>query len=350
MMHKEKILVCYNSPVSVYEVYSGKPKNEVLQSDDMSETGFMKEIGLIETSLRKYFENVVTLAIDKNIQHTIDHLKEIAPDAVLNLVESVEGIASFEAYHAGIYELLGIAYTGNTPQCLGNCLHKERAKHLLKSYQISVPASMIWKVHHKSNKKTFNLRFPVIAKLLKEDASIGISERSVIYNYEELEKHIKFLIRNYRQDILIEEYIEGREFNIGILGTEALPISEISFEGLPQGFPKIVTYEGKWIPESVYYKNTVPVCPADVTPELKVKLEETALRAFNALGCRDYARVDIRLNDNGQPFVIEVNPNPDISTDAGFTRASGVAGYPFDLMLKKIVEFALERKQGYQAA
>jgi D-alanine-D-alanine ligase len=124
-----------------------------------------------------------------------------------------------------------------------------------------------------------------------------------------------------------------------------MPVSEIKFDGLPEGLPKIVTYEGKWMAESVYYKNTVPKCPADLSSGLKTQVEQTALNAYNALECRDYARVDIRVNKEGVPFVIEINPNPDISTDSGFARAASAAGLSYAELLLTISHFALERKK-----
>ena len=124
-----------------------------------------------------------------------------------------------------------------------------------------------------------------------------------------------------------------------------MPISEIRFDGLPDELPKIITYEAKWSPESVYYKNTVPTCPAPLDDLLKEKIEKMAKEAFDALDCRDYARVDIRLNAKNIPYVIEVNPNPDISPDAGFIRSAGTAGISYEEVLYKLTNMALTRRQ-----
>jgi D-alanine-D-alanine ligase len=266
---------------------------------------------------------------------------------VFNLVESVEGIAEYEIYHAGLYDLLKLPYTGNTPQCLGNCLHKYRAKHILNANGILVPHAVTLSPGA-DIAATHRLHYPLITKLLKEDASIGISEHSVVHNETELQQQLKFLFESYRQSAIVEEFIEGREFNIGILDTTILPVSEISFEGLPVHFPKIVTYEGKWIQESLYYKHTTPLCPAPIDAEMTQKLHRVALSAYKAMDCRDYARVDVRVDVHGAPYVIEVNPNPDISTDAGFTRAASKIGIDYDALIKRIAEFAVGR--AYQAA
>jgi D-alanine-D-alanine ligase len=165
-----------------------------------------------------------------------------------------------------------------------------------------------------------------------------------VKNLDSLNNHIQFLKSTYRQDILVEEYIDGRELNIAVLGDRTLPVSEIKFDGLPKGLPKIVTYDGKWIADSVYYENTKPSCPAMLDPDLKIEIEKTALLAFKAMECRDYARVDIRLNKKNVPFVIEVNPNPDISMDSGFARAAAAADINYSNLLFTIAGFALARK------
>ena len=148
----------------------------------------------------------------------------------------------------------------------------------------------------------------------------------------------------YKQDMIAEEYIDGRELNVAILGHKSLPISEIEFKGLPADLPKIVTYEGKWMADSVYYENTKPKCPAKLNARTKKRIEALAHQAYKALGCRDYARIDIRLDENGIPFVIEVNPNPDISSDSGFARAAAADGMSHAELLFTIVNFALSRR------
>ena len=185
----------------------------------------------------------------------------------------------------------------------------------------------------------------MILKLMNEDASIGISEFSVVKNYTELRKQFSFLVETYNKDIILEEYIHGRELNVAILGGRVLPISEINFTGLPEEFPKIVTYDGKWTEGSVYYNYTKPVCPAPLGDRIKKKIEITALASYDALNCRDYARVDIRLSNDGMPYVIEVNPNPDISSDSGFARAAAADGISYDDLLYTIANFALIRKK-----
>jgi D-alanine-D-alanine ligase len=338
-----RILICYNSPVSLFSVYSGKPADGGKVMDDLSEVSFAKEINKVLNTLKKNFSDVKTFSITRDINSTIEFIKEYSPDVIFNFVESVEGIASFEFSMAALFELLGYQFTGNPPTTLGNCLNKERTKNILRSFGIRTPASRI--LQNTGTIKTLKgMKYPVILKLLNEDASIGISELSVVNNNIELQKHLKFLHDTYHQDVLAEEYIEGRELNVAILGDRVLPVSEIRFDGLPDNYPRIVTYEGKWMAESIYYRHTKPDCPAKLDSELEEKVRKTAIDAFNAMNCRDYARVDIRTDKDGIPFVIEVNPNPDISQDSGFVRAAAVAGISYPELLNTIAGFVIARK------
>lgn len=343
MKQNKKILITYNAPVSIYSIYTGKPGTIDTDKKDLSEKGFAAEIKYIKSSLSNYYDVVETLAVTKNIESTIYKIYEFEPDVIYNFVESIEGIASYEYCIAGIYELLGYEYTGNTPQTLGNCLNKSITKNILRAFNINTPKSIIISNTNDLKDGEFPIEFPVIIKLLKEDASIGISEFSVVNNFKMLNKQIEFLFNTYKSEIIIEEYIEGRELNVAVLGNTLLPISEISFKGLPKDLPKIVTYESKWIDDSVYYNNTKSICPAKLNGQLMKLVEEVATKAINALNCRDYARVDIRLSNDNIPYVIEINPNPDISVDSGFSRAAKYHGLTHGQLLYKISEFALNR-------
>ncbi|MDP3831414.1 MAG: D-alanine--D-alanine ligase, partial [Ignavibacteriaceae bacterium] len=176
-----KIVVCFNSPVSIYSLYTGKENNDTnAVVEDLSEKSFAQEIDIIVSSLKNYFSRVEVLPIDRNINITFNKLNVLSPDIIFNFVESVEGISSFESYNAGVYELMDIPYTGNRPQTLANCLNKAFTKHILKAFDIKTPSYIICKDDNDLSNQNFNLNFPVIIKLLKEDASIGISENSVV--------------------------------------------------------------------------------------------------------------------------------------------------------------------------
>ena len=340
---EQKVLICYNEPTRYYDNYVGKNVSDIKDNVDLSEREFLKQINMIKKSLSKKYMSVETLPVNSDIKTAMKKILHYSPDLIFNFVESVEGNSNLESYVAGLFDLMEIPYTGNGPISLGNCLVKSRTKQILQSHGVRTPKHMIAHVNQFPEKNNFLLKFPVILKLAREDASIGISELSVVNNFEALKERLEYLFNSFNQEVLIEEYIDGRELNVAILGDQILPISEIRFDGLPEEFPKIVTYEAKWSPESVYFKNTVPRCPAPLEDSLRQKIEKMALEAFDALECRDYARVDIRLNQRNVPYVIEVNPNPDISPDTGFVRSAAAAGIGYDELLFKISTFALKR-------
>lgn len=343
MTNDLSVSVCYNEPVSAYDNYLGKDifNGEVL--NDLSEKGFFSGLNVIKESLEVNFKIKDFIPFGIDIPCVIEKIKESKPDLIFNFVESVNGKASFESCAAGLFELLEIRYTGNPPLTLGNCLDKAKTKRILTSLNIPTPDFLIVDYKASITRSKLKLKFPLIVKLLAEDASIGISEFSVVRNFNQLTDRINFLFKNFKQSVIVEKYINGREFNVAILDGEPLPISEISFKKLPKKFPKIVTYEGKWAEESDYFKSTIPVCPAKISNKTKTSIIKTALHAYEALDCRDYARVDIRLDSKNKPYVIEVNPNPDISLDSGFVRSAKAAGIDYPELLKKIAYAALSR-------
>jgi D-alanine-D-alanine ligase len=169
----------------------------------------------------------------------------------------------------------------------------------------------------------------------------------VVENVSDLKKRVRYIFQEFDQPALVEEYIEGRELNVGLLGYKkpiVLPISEIDFSGLTKDMRRIVSYDAKWMQGTVAYTGTKGVCPAKLAPEIEARLKDISLRCFRIFGLRDYARVDFRLRPgDDEPYVLEVNPNPDISDDAGFARSARTYGLSFDQTVAKIVESALER-------
>lgn len=340
-----KILICYNEPVKYYNNYLGKELSSEEDNIDLSETEFLKTVEIIKKSLHKRYKQVSTLGFTGNIPLVMSKLQNYSPDLIFNFVESVEGNSYYESYAAGLFDILGMDYTGNMPTCLSNCLIKSRTKVILESHGITSPDYYIANYKEKfPPEDKFGLSFPVILKLASEDASIGISEFSVAKDYRSMAERVDYLFKKFNQTVIIEEYIDGREINVAILGGTIMPISEIVFDGLPKNLPKIITYEAKWSPNSVYYKHTTPKCPAKLDSVLRKKIEKLAIDSYNALECRDYARVDIRISKRNVPYVIEVNPNPDISPDSGFVRSAAAFGLSYNKLLYKLADIAMERK------
>jgi D-alanine-D-alanine ligase len=283
--------------------------------------------------------------VDGNIARLIEFLTSEEPDVIFNLCESVGNVAIHEMHIAGIYELLGIPYTGSDALTLGTALNKTRVKEILLHNGLPTPRFQLFRSPVKISLEE-SMKFPLIVKPSREDASIGIEPSSIVSNVNELRKRVRYVIEEFDQPALVEEYIDGRELNVAILGNRKpaiFPISEIDMSTLPKAFPRIITYNAKWMKGTEEYLHTKGVCPALLTPELETEIKAMALTAFELIGCRDYARIDFRLSKDHQPYILEVNPNPDISDDAGFARSAMAAGLTFDDLAGKIVECALER-------
>jgi D-alanine-D-alanine ligase len=192
-----------------------------------------------------------------------------------------------------------------------------------------------------------DLNYPLIAKPSSEDASLGITKDSVIENFDRLAVRVEELQKKYRQPVLVEEFIEGREFNISILGGDSpdiLPVSEISFAALEEGQPHITTYEAKWLPDHPLFEKTPPVCPAEIDRHLEQRLRETALRVFMVLQGRDYGRVDVRVDSAQNIYVLEYNPNPDISAGAGFANAARASGLTYTETIGYIINQTIKER------
>jgi D-alanine-D-alanine ligase len=190
----------------------------------------------------------------------------------------------------------------------------------------------------------------MIVKPMREDASIGITNESVVTNRNDLKRRVEYVLDEHDQPALIEEYIEGREINVSVVGNDELitfPVAEIDFSGLPSDYPKIVSYNSKWMYKTVEYEFTKAVCPAANLSKSEItNIQETAKKVYRLLGACDYARVDMRYKD-GIPYVLELNPNPDIASDVpedtGFTRSAKAHGWEYGYLIRQIIKFALKR-------
>ncbi|MDH3252698.1 MAG: ATP-grasp domain-containing protein [Ignavibacteria bacterium] len=312
---------------------------------DLSELGVVGEMEDIKEALVSLGYRTSIMNVDSELFRLIDYLRKEKPDLIFNLVECVENEAIQEMHVAGIYELLKIPYTGAGPLTLGTALNKPRVKEILSYYGIRTPKFQVFPVSEKIVLRE-DLTFPLIVKPSREDASVGIDDASVVYSVSELKKRVRYIFNEFDQPALVEEYIEGRELNIALVGNDkplVLPISEIDFSGLTDDMHKIVSYEAKWVEGTVAYAGTQGVCPASLPPDLEEELKDIATRCYRIIGCRDYGRVDFRLTREGIPYVLEVNPNPDISDDAGFARSARSHGFTFPQVIGKIVDSALER-------
>jgi D-alanine-D-alanine ligase len=259
-------------------------------------------------------------------------------DWIFNLAETVNGfpLADFEI--AERLEALGIPFTGSGSRCLKICANKILTKDKIDHKTGNTPAFQLFEPNAEIVPQ---IAFPLIVKPSHEDASIGITRRSVVRNLGQLVRQVKWVQRVYRQAALVEEFIDGRDISIGFLGNGSerrlLPPSEcVYLENYPG--PKIITFESNWVADSPAYQNAVTRCPCDLDPEMMAAVKENGARVFEVLGCRDYARVDFRLKDRTL-YILEVNPNPCISPHgSGFILASAEVGLSYDEMIHIILE------------
>ena len=273
------------------------------------------------------------------------------PDLVFNLAEGLHG-QSREALVPAICEYLSIPYTGSDPLTLALSLHKGRAKETL-AYRGVPTAPFAW-IETLRDLERVALPFPVFVKPVAEGSGKGVFTSNVCHGPRELRKRARFLLEHYAEPVLVETYLPGPEFTVAILGNGAqaycLPVVGFDFSTLPKGAPPVYGYEAKWVWDRPEAPLAIFRCPADVTPELNREIERTALDAYHALGCRDWCRVDVRVDRFGVPNILELNPLPGVIPDPAmnscFPKAARAAGFSYDELIQEVVRLAWRRLTG----
>jgi len=301
-----------------------------------------EEIPIIEEVLRAAGWEPLAIPVGADILGALGALAARRPCAVINLCDDLLGRSDHEMHFAGSLELLGIPYTGATPLALGLCRDKVMTKLILRGHGIpTAPFVLV----EKPDAPLEGLRFPVIVKPATEDGSLGITDASVTGDEATARRAVKAVLDNFGP-ALVEEFIEGRELNVPILGNappRSLPVSEIDFGGLAPGMPHICGYEAKWEQADARYTGTVGICPTELGEQLHDRIERWSVLAFRSLGLRDYARIDWRLSPTRGLMVLEANPNPDISPSSGFLRSVRAAGMDYPEFIERLVEETLAR-------
>jgi D-alanine-D-alanine ligase len=315
--------------------------------DLMAEYDSEETIFALKAALQAGGHEVILLEADEAIA---EKLQSAQPQIVFNIAEGIRG-ESRESHVPAICEMLGLPYTGSGPLTLALCLDKARAKEILTHYHIPTPPFQVFR----SSEEELDpqLRFPLIVKLLHEGSSMGLSEHSVVDDEAALNREVEYLLQTYQQPAIVEEFIEGREFTVGVLGNESprvLPIIEVIFSK-PRGIvlfapddpvkPLIQQERDPDVqfPETIHH----PVCPADTGEELEHQIEQTALKAFRALGCRDWCRMEMRLGPDGTLYVLELNPIAGIDPSYWLPKAAKAADLSYEALVNEILGYALER-------
>ncbi|MBN2187063.1 MAG: ATP-grasp domain-containing protein [Dehalococcoidia bacterium] len=305
--------------------------------------GVLEAVEAVHQALLELDFDVIRVPLVPPLGRAERKLRKLNAELVFNLFEGFCGSPDTEAVLPEIISKMGIPCTGCPASALKLGLDKAKMKVILTAAGIKTPDFQLLNLEIL---RMFRLGYPCIVKPRCEDASHGLSPGSVVTNSASLDRQIGLVSNWYGRDALVEKFIDGREFNATILGDSeysVLPVSEIVYS-LPAGMPKILTFAAKWEPDNLYFEGTKAICPAEVEAEERECIAKTAIAAFRIVGGKGYARVDMRMDHEGQVNVIEVNPNPDISPDSGAVRQAEAAGMTYTQFIEKIVQLALEGK------
>ena len=332
---RTRVAIVYNEPI---------PSRYDATGEEKAALGVLEAVTAVHQSLLELGYDVTRLPLTLAIDSDGSKLRSLNVGLVFNLFEGFAGYPETEALVPETLAELGIPYTGCPGTVLRLALDKAKVKVMLKAAGIPTPD---FQLLNPQTLPAFHLNYPCIVKPDSEDASHGISQASVVANAAMLAKQVKLVANSYCGAALVEEFIDGREFNATVLGNSqatVLPVSEIVYS-LPPEMPRILTFAAKWQPDSPYFQGTKVVCPAEIGTGEREDIAATALAAFRLLGCQGCARVDMRRDKEGRLNVIEVNPNPDISPDSGAVRQAKAAGLTYTRFIEKIAQLALEKKQ-----
>ena len=320
----------------------------VLHSADALEPPVDPILDQLRGALTGAGHDVRLLAVDNVVPPIVTALVAEAPDLVFNLAESFGGKSALESNVAGLLNLLGLRYTGSSPAGLLLAGDKSLTKKVLSFHGIRTPEFAT--LYRGAVDWAGDLSFPLIVKPPQEDASLGINAKSVVSDLRELFTRIDELQSEFQQPVLVEQFVEGREFYVGVLGNvnaQALPVIELDFSGFPAGVPRIASWEAKWGEDGAgsgaEFAGTRSIFPANLSPALVERMQQVAVESFHALRLRDYARIDLRVTEAEEVFVIEVNPNCYLERESEFARAAAQDGLAYDALIARIADLAIGR-------
>ena len=318
------------------------------QPDEKADTGsihYLRQmIRGIARGLRHVGHRVAVLPLAGDLAYLQRKLSVLRPDVVFNQYDDVVHGALFEMRIAAFIRMLGYRMTGSPALGLGLSRYKYMSLSLLKGAGMPIPPSTAL-VERISEVNEHKWTFPLIVHAAQEHAGIGLGRDSVVETKKALKEKVREILRTYKQPALIQRFLPGREFNVGLLGgrtVRVLPLAEVDYSRLPKAIPPIMSYAAKWVETSVEYKRTEVICPAKVDAGLAALISKTVVKAFRAVGGWGYGRVDVRLDESGQPIILEVNCNPCLDSGMGLARSAEQAGIDYPHLLQAIVKAAFE--------
>jgi D-alanine-D-alanine ligase len=319
----------------------------LIARDEFAEWDSPATIAAVESAL-SHLGKVVRLEANEDFP---ERLRQTRPDIVFNIAEGFYGV-NREAHVPAICEFFGIPYTGSDPFTLSLCLDKARTKETLTFRGVPTPKFAVVEALSEIESRTADLRLPLFVKPVHEGSSKGITDANLCWDRAHLLRQTEFLLENYKQPVLVEEYLPGKEFTCAVLGNGSdatvLPIVGMNFESLPKGALPIYSYDAKFVWDRPENPLDIFQCPARITRELQASIERVTLDAFRVLGCRDWARIDVRLDAAGVPNVLEVNPLPGILPDPAdnscLPKAARAAGIGYEELIQSCLKYAAIRQ------
>jgi D-alanine-D-alanine ligase len=320
----------------------------LMHSADALEPPVDPVLGQLQSALETAGHHLQLIPVAGTVEPIVSALRAAAPDLVFNLAESFGGKSALESNVAALLNLLSLRYTGSSPAGLLLAGDKSLTKKVLSFHRIRTPEFAT--VFRGAVDWAGDISFPVIVKPPQEDASLGISTGSVVHDLRELFNRIDALQTEFQQPVLVERFVEGREFYVGVLGNanpQGLPVIELDFSKFPAGVPHVASWDAKWGADGAgsgaEFEGTRSIFPDDVSEALVERMQRIAVEAFNALRLRDYARIDLRVTPEEEIFVIEVNPNCYLERESEFARAAERGGLAYDALISRIVDLATAR-------
>jgi D-alanine-D-alanine ligase len=331
-----RVLVLNHPDLAAPDVKKGSSKEEI--------NVWKTEYDVVR-ALRGLGHEVQRLLIEDELQPIRTTVGEWKPDIVFNLLEEFRGMAEFDTHVVSYLELLGVPYTGCNPRGLMLARGKGLSKKIVGYHRVHAPRFAVF-TRGRKVRRPRGLSYPLIVKSLTEEASLGISQASVVEDDEKLAERVAFIHQSIGTDAIAEQYIAGREFYVGVLGnrrTTVFPVWELTFEKMRPGTVAIATARVK---HDVHYQKKAGIFhqPAeDLDERLVAHIQRTTRRIFRALQLDGYARIDYRLAESGELYFLEANPNPEIAREEEFASAADMAGFPYPQLLQRILNLGLRR-------
>jgi D-alanine-D-alanine ligase len=318
------------------------------QPDEKADTGSLhylrQMVRGIARGIRRLRHEVVVMPLAGDLSVLQRKLDRLRPDVVFNQYDDVVHGALYEMRVAAFIRMLGYPMTGSPALGLGLSRDKYMSLSLLKGAGLPIPPSTVL-IERLGDLDGHKWTFPLIVHAAREHAGIGLDRDSVVTTRTALRDKAREILREYKQPALVQHFLKGREFNVGLLGgrrVQVLPLAEVDYSRLPRKIPPIMSYAAKWVETSVEYKRTGIICPARVDAEMSALIGKTSVKAFRAVGGWGYGRVDVRLDEDGLPVILEVNCNPCLDSGMGLARSAEVAGIKYPQLLQAIIKAAFE--------